>query len=147
MPKFSKSSFHHPIRISHQTRASVFSPTSHVRHISFSVFFTILIMFSRVKGMKILNMQFSEDRCYYTISVSNILLSNLFSNTLTVRCSLHVKNPVSQPCITAGKTAGLWTSGLTLNGRREDNCLRTKEQREFSDFCVALSGLLSCYTG
>jgi hypothetical protein len=46
----------------------------------------------------------------------NILLSTLFSNTLSLCSSLSVRNQVSHPYKTTGKTTGLYTLIFVLLG-------------------------------
>jgi phosphate starvation-inducible membrane PsiE len=58
--------------------------------------------------MKLLIMQFSPASCHFTLFVSNILLSALFSNTLILYSSPNVRDQVSHPYKTTGKIIGFF---------------------------------------
>ena len=57
----------------------------------------------RVQIIKFLIMQFSPLTCYLVLLGPNILLSTLFSNTLSLRSSLNDSDQVSHPYKTIGR--------------------------------------------
>jgi hypothetical protein len=72
--------------------------------------------------MKLLVMQFSPLSCHFIPFGLNILLSTLFSNTLSLVCSsLNVRYHVSHPYRTTGKIILLYIQiFMFLDSRRED---------------------------
>jgi hypothetical protein len=78
--------------------------------------------------MKILIMQFTSPCSYFR--PNNILLSTLFSNTLSPYSSLNVRDQVSHPCRTTGKIIVLYIIiSKFFDSRREDKRFWTEWQQ------------------
>jgi hypothetical protein len=75
----------------------------------------------RAQVMKILIRQFSQPIITSSLFGLNILLSTLFSNTLSLYASLNIRDQVSHPYRTTGKIIVVYTLIFTFSySRRED---------------------------
>jgi hypothetical protein len=91
-----------------------------------------------VQIMKLLNMRFSPTSCQ-SLFGPNILLSILFSNTLSIGSSLNVRDKVSHPYRTSGKIIILYIVIFTsFDSRREDKRLWTEWQKALPEFNLLL---------
>jgi hypothetical protein len=77
--------------------------------------------------LKLFIMQFSPASCHLLLFGRNILLSNLFSNTLSLCSSLNVRDKVSYVYRTTGTIKVLYILIFTYSdSRREDKMFRTE---------------------
>jgi len=83
-------------------------------------------------------MYFSLFPCYLVLG-PNILLSTLFSNTLSLRSSLNVSDQVSHPHATTDKIMVLYTLIFKcLYSKLEDKRFCTERKQAFPDFKLLL---------